>query len=222
MEISNSCQVKITEELTYVFSGTSGNYTQLSRNIPFTIANQISTQQVSVEILEIKNQTNSLNLDLISISSTTLQIGSSAYIIVSALTPKIQLSSEQSYLEIRLKRQFLVSGPVRKYDQAVDTSIVKQSFEEYAKIEHLTCNFTFTNGLNGSSLSPGLTSGVVNGNVVTFSVSEVSSTSTFDPSVRFPSIYDFTTCVPTNDTFIIILVVVLDVDYLPVFTKRFQ
>ena len=117
MEISNSCQVKITEELTYVFSGTSGNYTQLSRNIPFTIANQISTQQVSVEILEIKNQTNSLNLDLISISSTTLQIGSSAYIIVSALTPKIQLSSEQSYLEIRLKRLFLVSGPVRKYDQ---------------------------------------------------------------------------------------------------------
>lgn len=72
----------------------------------------------------------------------------------------------------------------------------------------MTCNFTFTNGLNGSSLSPGLTSGVVNGNVVTFSVSEVSSTSTFDPSVRFPSIYDFTTCVPTNDTFIIILVVV--------------
>lgn len=117
MEIANSCQVKVSEEMTYVFTGSSGNYTQLSRNIPFTIANQISTPDVSVEILEIKNQTSVLNLDVITISSTTLQIGSSAYVIVSALTPKIQLSSELSYLEIRLKRKFSISGPVRKYEQ---------------------------------------------------------------------------------------------------------
>nr|CAG4717114.1 unnamed protein product [Naegleria fowleri] len=173
---ASSCYVNVVETVEYAFTG---SYSTVARAVPYTIALDIPSSSVKVDVLT----------PGYSVSYTTVTSEANAYYITSTLYPSTPSGATTT---IKIRRSYTVKGPITKNG---NNNVVTYYYKEASDVTNLSVSFVFDSSLNLNSNDLTASSGgVVSGTTVTYYKSSLISNGEFIPYVSFPVRSQFDSC----------------------------